>query len=393
MQKNIKLSCLTLVLMISFASVNAVLFTPALPNIAHAFQISESMAQQMMTWFMVGYAIGQLLYGPIANRYGRKPALYMGVSMQIVSNILCITAGLTHSYFLLVAARFLMALGSGVGLKMTFTLLNESYEPKEVSHKLSYLMLAFAITPGLAVALGGIVNTHLGWMGCFYTGAFYGLCLLLFVRRLPETLANKDMHAFKLKHLLESYMMQFKNLQLMMGGILMGGATAFVYVFAAVAPFVAINILHMSGTAYGLANLLPPIGLVLGSLASVQLLKRKSSDFSIRLGITVSAISTIIMIVAVWVKASALMALFMPMILIYFGLALVFANASTVAMEKVLDKAHGSAVMNFMNMGFATLVVLMLGLFQIKLILLPMAFLFLTIVMGMAFNRLRYQNA
>jgi predicted MFS family arabinose efflux permease len=393
MQKNIKIPFLTLVLMISFASVNAVLFTPALPNIAHDFQISESIAQQMITWFMIGYAIGQLLYGPIANRYGRKPAIYMGISVQIMSNILCIIAGFTHSYLLLVAARFLMALGSGVGLKMTFTLLSESYEPKMVSHKLSCLMLAFAITPGLAVALGGILNTHFGWMSCFYAGAIYGLCLLLLTRKLPETLVAKDIHAFELKHLAEGYMAQFKNIQLMAGGLLMGGATAFVYVFAAVAPFLAISILHMSGTAYGLANLLPPIGLMLGSLASVQFLKRKGLVFSIRLGIAVSAISILIMIVAVWMKASALMTLFLPMILIYFGLALIFANASTAAMDKVMDKAHGSAAMNFMNVGFATLIVLMVGLFQIKLMLLPIIFLFLVVVMIMAFNGLKYQNA
>src|SRR5436190_17052493 len=108
MNTNTHLSFFTLLLLISFASVNAVLFTPALPAIANFFAISDSTAQLTITWFLVGYAIGQLIYGPIANRYGRKPALYVGISLQIFSSLLCVLAGKLHLYSLLVTARFLL---------------------------------------------------------------------------------------------------------------------------------------------------------------------------------------------------------------------------------------------------------------------------------------------
>ena len=168
MQTPSQLSFVTLLLMISFASVNAVLFTPALPAIASYFSISSEIAGHTIIWFLVGYALGQLIYGPIANRFGRKPALYVGVSLQIISSFICLFSGLIHVYSVLVFGRFLLALGSGVGLKMTFTLVNECYESKVASQKISYLMLAFAITPGLAVALGGILNEYYGWMSCFW---------------------------------------------------------------------------------------------------------------------------------------------------------------------------------------------------------------------------------
>src|SRR5579862_3156828 len=180
-------SYFTLLLMISFASVNAVLFTPALPEIANYFSISTSNVQLTVTWFLVGYALGQLIYGPIANRYGRKPALYAGIMLQILSSFLCILSGLMHEYFILILGRFLLAIGSGVGLKMTFTLVNEIYEPKIASQKISYLMLSFAMTPGLAVALGGYLTDHYGWMSCFYPGISYGILLLILILRLPET--------------------------------------------------------------------------------------------------------------------------------------------------------------------------------------------------------------
>jgi MFS family permease len=74
-----RLPFFTLFLLISFAAVNAMLFTPALPNLTRFFDISEMAAQSTITWFLVGYTVGQLLYGPIANRFGRKSALYVGI--------------------------------------------------------------------------------------------------------------------------------------------------------------------------------------------------------------------------------------------------------------------------------------------------------------------------
>lgn len=366
-----KLPFLTLLLLISFASVNAVMFTPALPDITHFFKIGEDTAQQTITWFLVGYALGQLLYGPIANRFGRKPALYAGISLQITSSLLCASAGFFHEYWLLVMARFMLALGSGVGLKITFTLVNECYEPKIASQKISYLMLAFAITPGLSVALGGVLNAHYGWTSCFYAGAIYGLTLLPLVTHLPETQKALDLNALKIKHLLLSYINQFKNIPLISGGLLMGSATCFIYIFAAVAPFIAINMFGLTSSAYGLANILISIGLIMGSVVGAKLSKSYALETIIRAGIRIASLGTAFMFVTMLMQLPALVSLFLPMIVIYFGLCFILANASTIAMNHVNDKAHGSAVMNFINMGLATLVVLGIGTLPMNIFLLP----------------------
>lgn len=386
-----QLPFITLLLLISFASVNAVLFTPALPNIAEFFAVSEDKAQHTITWFLVGYALGQLLYGPIANRFGRKPALYSGISLQIISSLLCVLAGAIHEYGLLVFARFMLALGSGVGLKMTFTLVNECYEPKIASQKISYLMLAFAITPGLAVTLGGILSTYYGWTSCFYAGAVYGILLLFLVMRLPETQTILNYDALKFDHLVHGYLSQFKNIKLIMGGLLMGGSTCFVYVFAAVAPFLAINLYGMSSAQYGFANMLPPIGLILGSLVGARLSTKFPLGLIIKSGIIVTSCGVVFMFFASLLNLPLLFSLFLPMIIIYFGLCFVLANTSTLAMSCVSDKAYGSAVMNFLNMGLATIVVLCLGMFSIQPLLLPFIYLLLAIAM-MGIYRLSFKN-
>jgi DHA1 family bicyclomycin/chloramphenicol resistance-like MFS transporter len=382
----VKLKFLTLLLLISFASVNAILFTPALPYIAQFFGISADKAQLTITWFLVGYALGQLLYGPIANRFGRKPALYIGIIVQIISSLLCVFAGIIHAYWLLVAARFMLALGSGVGLKMTFTLVNECYEPKVASQKISYLMLAFAITPGLGVAIGGMLNTYFGWASCFYAGAIYGLILLFFVIGLPETHETLNMNALKMKYLLRVYKEQFKNVKLISGGLLMGSTTCFVYIFAALAPFIAINIFGLSSSEYGAANILPSIGLVLGSLVGARLSKKYSLELIIYAGIIIASLGSVFMFVTMFFNLPILFSLFFSMLVIYFGLCFILANASTIAMSHVSDKAHGSAVMNFINMGLATLVVLVTSLLQMKVWLLPIIFIGLCVACMVIFK-------
>lgn len=391
MNTQVKPSFLTLIIMISFASVNAVLFTPALPAIAKFFKITADVAQLTIIWFLIGYTLGQLLYGPLANRFGRKPALYAGVIIQILSSILCIASGYLHYFPLLVAGRFLLALGSGVGLQMAFTLVNEFYEPKVASQKISYLIMAFAITPGLSIALGGVLTEHFNWISCFYATAIYGFILLILVTQLPETLIELDLNALKIKNLVKDYVHQFKNIQLVSGGLIMGGSSCFNYVFAAFAPFIAIKLFGMSSAAYGFANLIPPMGLLLGSITSAQLTKYFELKILMRAGLFIIAISIGTMILAMLSHISIIFSLFVPMAMIFFGLCFIIANASTIAMSQVNNKSHGSAVMNFLNMGLATTMVLSLTYLPVKMLLLPVAFIVFILAMSILYKILTHR--
>jgi DHA1 family bicyclomycin/chloramphenicol resistance-like MFS transporter len=387
--KTRKISYITLLLMISFASVNAVMYTPALPNLAAFFGISANLAQQTVTGFLVGYALGQLIYGPLANRYGRKPALYMGILLQIISSGLCILAGLIHEYHLLFIGRILLAIGAGVGLKMSFTMVNESYEPKVASQKIAYLMLSFAITPGLSIALGGYLTAHLGWMSCFYAGMIYGIILLLAVTRLPETATTLDKQAFELKHLVAGYSKPFGNRQLLLGAMLMGLSTAIIYVFSALAPFIAMDLLGMSSATYGAANIIPAIALVIGSIASASMAKKHSLRWIIKIGIGIVVLGIIAMWVSLLTTKNPVFILFMPVFVIYLGLSLIFANTSALALSQVTDKAHGSAVMNFINIATAAMLVIISGKFTLTLSLLPSVYLGIGIALVLIYRLTR----
>ncbi len=388
MQTQKEISFLTLLLMISFASVNAVLFTPALPNIVIFFDIAERTAELTITIFLIAYAFGQLIYGPLANRFGRKPALYTGIGMQLFGSLLCVLSGVIHEYWLLVAGRLLLGLGAGAGFKLAFTLVHECYTPKIASKKLSYLTLSFAITPGLAMTLGGILTAHYGWISCFYAGAIYGLILLIFSFGLPETKTSVDIHALKFRQMFVEYSKQLKNTTLVMGGMLMGTGTSVVYVFAALAPFLAINIFGMKSAEYGLANILPSIGMALGGILSAKSAENIPLQRTIQKGILVMCIGAICMCITMLLHLPVIFSLFLPATLIYFGISFIIANASSIAMSRTIDKAHGAAVMSFINLGLATLTVLCLGFFHVRTILLPATYIVIGVGMLWVYNLL-----
>ena len=119
------LACL--MLLIGFPSVATVFISPALPQIGSFYHISPAYTQQLMSLFVVGYAIGQLFYPPIANRFGRKIAIYSGLVLYLFACLVCLAGIYSHIFSLLLIGRLLMALGASVGMAITFTIINDFY--------------------------------------------------------------------------------------------------------------------------------------------------------------------------------------------------------------------------------------------------------------------------
>jgi DHA1 family bicyclomycin/chloramphenicol resistance-like MFS transporter len=370
-----KPSFLLLFLLISFGSITAVAFTPALPEIGLFFNVSAKAAGLTITLFLVGYAIGQLLYGPLANRFGRKIALYIGIGLEIIASLLCVIAAPLHAFWLLVLARLLMALGASVGLKMSFTLVADSYTQEESRKIISHLMIAFAITPALGVAIGGFLVEHFAWISTFYFMAAYGLLVLVLTMRMPETAKSLDQNALKPARIWAKYSGTLGRVELPIAALLMGCATSFVYVFASLAPFIAMQTIGLNPAQYGMWNLLPVLGVITGSQLSAHLSQALSPIKAIAVGIGIMLIGVLIMVAAFLSGLITALFLFLPLLVIYIGLGFIYASASGIATAKIEDKSNASAMMSFINMGLTTLIVMALGFVHMgAVILLPIVY-------------------
>jgi len=332
-----------------FASIFAVLFTPALPEIAKLLDVSNSEIQATMTVFLLGYALGNLPYGPIAKRFGRKPAIYLGITLAILGSFLTLFAGEQHFFYLFLVGRFLSALGSSVGMKISFTMIGDTFKQAQATKKLSLTTLAFAVAPGLAVGIGGFLTARFGWQSCFYTMIAYSFVLLILSYFLPETAPHLDKQALNFKNIQQTYQRELRNKKFLYPSLIMGFFTSIIYLFSTLAPFLAINEMGLSPEEYGFLNFIPPLGMIAGSFTAHSLAVRKKKLTVIQIGGVIAAISTLFMLGLFALGKINLWTLFLPIPFIYFGGSLVFNNASSLAMQNAHDKSNGAAIMSFIN--------------------------------------------
>ncbi len=177
------------------------IISPALPEIGHFFKISTSEAKLSMSYYLVGYAIGVLVYAPITSRFGRKASLYIGFSIALLGAIICLLAEPLHSFALLNIGRFILAIGSTAGIQVSFTMIADCYRPPRSLQISAYMMLSFAIGPSLGIFIGGVL-TAINWELIFYFIIAY-IVFLLFMTKffVYETMTTPDYNALKFKPL------------------------------------------------------------------------------------------------------------------------------------------------------------------------------------------------
>lgn len=351
---------LSLTLLSAFAVMGAILMTPALPAIAQYFNISVGSTQLTVTTFLLGYALGQLIYGPIANRLGRKPAFYIGIAIATLGSVFSILASPVESFHLLIVGRLLEALGSSAGLVVCFTLINDFYYPKEARHVTGLMMVAFAIVPGIAIAIGGILTQYVNWQACFYFLLLYGLLLIYPAISLPETMSQRDPHALHYQYLFKNYGKMLLNKKLVGYSLCSGFSSGCIYVFGADGPFIGIHLLHIAPATYGLLGLTPFIGTLLGCLINIRL-TRVDTKPMLKIAFFLELIAALIMLSSFIFHLITLTTLLLPMGLLCIGHAILTSTALSLAMTQTEDRANGSAIMNFVAMSMPVLMTFLLG--------------------------------
>lgn len=387
---NNKNPLIILLLLASFASVCAVLYTPALPEIANYLNITDAEAQKSISIFLIGYAFGNLPWGPIANRFGRRSSTLMGLGLASIGILITLAIKFYPQAWLLNLGRLITALGASVGIKIAFTYISDLYKKEETAGKIAYLMLSFAIAPGLAVASGGLLTKFFGWYSCFYATLAYAVLAIFLTLNLPETLQKDHIVPLNTHNIIQGYAMKLKNKSLIKASLIMGCGTTFIYLFASLAPFIGINELKLKPETYGFYNFIPPIGMILGFYFTQMLQNRLSCLSQIKLGIVITTCFVVFLSACFTLGYINSITLFLPMPGIYTGLSLVFANSSSLAIATCNNKSNASAMTNFLNMCLCVASLFIVEALPYKpSTLLPMVYLLICLGMIILFIKLK----
>jgi DHA1 family bicyclomycin/chloramphenicol resistance-like MFS transporter len=244
------------------------IFVPALPIAAADLGAGFSAMQMTISLYIAGLALGQIVYGPLSDRFGRRPALMVGLAIYVAASVLCLTA---QDANVLIGARLFQALGGGAGLALGRAIVRDTSGTEDAARRLALMNLMVTLGPALAPLLGGLMAGAAGWRSIFALLCALGVAnLALTWRLLPET-KIPSRHANKT--LVRNYGRLLRSPAFLGFAIGGGCATTSMYAFIAAAPFIFVHELHRPVGEVGpyLATLV--LGVWFGSLAASRLLR------------------------------------------------------------------------------------------------------------------------
>lgn len=335
------------------------MITPALPHIEQTFDLDTGTVEWIVSIFLIGYVIGQLVYAPLANVYGRLNALKWGLNVNIVGVILCLYASVSDHYLLLLFGRLITGLGSAAGLTCTFMLINEWLPSEQRKTAMAYSILSFALGIGLAVLMGGIITQYAQWQYCFIFLLLQGSLMRIGISVFDETLIYPK--SFHIPTLLRDYQQALSSYKLIIFSSIWGACTAVGYCYSAAAPQIAFKYLNLTASAYGYWNTLNIIGMLLGGLSARVFMQRLPVMHVITLGYVGVGLSFLSLLVMLYLNPQSMVWFFVSTSLLYCCSAYLFAGGSYMASTAIEDRASASSMMSFINMLIATISVVIMG--------------------------------
>jgi DHA1 family bicyclomycin/chloramphenicol resistance-like MFS transporter len=330
------------------------MYLPSLPDIARLLGASTAQVQLTISSYLFGFAIGQILYGPLADRHGRKPVLLAAMGLYCAASLAC---ALSTSIEMLIAARALQALGGAGGIVLARAVVRDLYSGTRAGRELSLIGAVMALAPVLAPLLGGVLQTGFGWRSIFFTLVGSGLVGAAIVWLLmPETLALRAVEPVSPATMLKSYRVVARNPAYL--AYLGLASTSFGGLFAWISgsSFVLQNIYELSPFKFGIAFAVGSVGYMSGTTLAVRLVMRLGLDRTLGVGAAAMAAGGLAMVMAVALGLSSAASLVLPMALYLAGLGMVLPQAIAGAMTPFPERAGAaSALLGFVQQSAAAL--------------------------------------
>ncbi|MDC1287432.1 multidrug effflux MFS transporter [Gammaproteobacteria bacterium] len=319
------------------------LYTPSLPYLTEYFATTPEMLKLTISLNLIAYGFAQLIYGPLSDRFGRRPIFLATIFLFVLASIAC---GLAKTIDQLLVARVLQGFFAAAEVVMCLAVFKDLFTEQEQVKAFAIYGMAIALTPAVAPVFGGYIHVLLGWEYNFYlTALIGGLTVLLIYLLLPES-TTPDPHALRLKSIYRNYRSVFSNRVFLVYASLSGVALGFVYVFVTAAPFILISYFGVETQHFGYYQAVIVVAFFLGSLLATRLVDLRPSLQILNLGLLIAVIGAFIVLGLVFIGGLSPYSLTFAYLFIAFGIGPIFAVAPTRAMAAVA-KSVGSAAAAF----------------------------------------------
>jgi DHA1 family bicyclomycin/chloramphenicol resistance-like MFS transporter len=338
-------------------------YLPALPAIGVAFASDAAQVQLTLSVFLAAFALAMLVYGPLSDRFGRRPVLLSAITLYLAATLLC---ALAWSIEVLIAARFLQALGACAGPVIGRAVVRDVYGPERSAKVLSYVAMAMALAPALGPIFGGYLTVAFGWQSNFVLLVIYGLaCLIGAFLVLPETNAYKDPSATQPLRLVRNYLGLVKHRSYLGYVLVCTGGYAGIFSFISGSSFALIDGVGLTPDAYGYCFAAAVVGYIAGSFANSRLLARYRLDDLILAGAACALLAAAIGALLAFAGVATVVSIVAPAAGFFLGVGMILPNGMAGAIGPYPQMAGAaSALLLFVQMGGGALFGIAVGQLQ-----------------------------
>ncbi|WP_459614449.1 Bcr/CflA family multidrug efflux MFS transporter [Bordetella sp. 2513F-2] len=347
--------------LMAFASISTDIYLPAMPALAADFGAGTGRVELTLSAFLIGFSLGQLLWGPIGDRMGRRLPIMAGLVLFMLGSIGC---ALSDSVSQMLGWRVVQALGACAGPVLARAMVRDLYARDQSARMMSTLMLIMGIAPLVGPLAGGQILAVWSWRGIFWILALFGALALAALRYLPETLPPDRRVTAPLHGVFRDYLALIRDPKLIRYALSGGFFYGAIYAFLAGTPFAYIDYYGVSPQAYGLLFGLNILGMMAANFLNSRLVMRLGSERMLRLGAWVVAMAGALLLATTYFGLGGLAGLVVPLFFFVSMNGFIVANSVAGALSSFPQQAgSASALVGATHFGCGVLSAAMVGWF------------------------------
>ena len=336
------------------------MYLPSLPAIGQALDASTAAVQLTISSYLLGFAVGQILYGPLSDRVGRRPVILAALVIYVAATVVCAVA---QTIGILIALRFVQALGGAGCIVLARAAVRDLYSGERAGRELSLMGSITAFAPIVAPAIGGLLQDAFGWRASFYLLVVFALVAgATAARFLPETLRQRASGPFSFGAMGALYRSVLVHRGFLANlGILVA---AFVGLFAWIsgAPFVMQGLYAMTPVAFGATYAVGAAGYMVGAYVAARVVMRLGLDRTVGMGAVIMAAGGLAMAASVALGLSSVAWLVGTMTIYLVGMGLVLPQTQAGALTPFADSAGtASSLLGFAQQSSAAIAAAAIG--------------------------------
>jgi DHA1 family bicyclomycin/chloramphenicol resistance-like MFS transporter len=351
-----------LVLASTAAMMSTHLYTPSMPHLVDYFHTTPAVVKLSLSLNALAFAFLQLFYGPLSDRFGRRPVMLGGMTGFVVFSLACAFA---QSINQLISARILQGMSAAAEAVLVYAIIHDLFDDTDRVRALAIYGMVIALTPAIAPIVGGYVHVWLGWRANFVLITATGvLAIILIWRLLPES-SIPDKDGMQPKLILKEYGKLLANRGFMNYAVMTGSGSGVIMAFVTAGPFIFISYFKVATEHYGLYLVIPVLFFIVSNMITQRVVGKINIEILLRIGLGNAAMGSIGVTMLIFSSTQGPLSLILTFAVITFGLGPVFAIAPMRALDTT-DSPTGvaSAMLNTIPMLLGGLASISLSIFH-----------------------------